>query len=101
GCVAGERLPGRGRAAVRVPAGRSARRVEPAVRGQPGDGVVGGAVVIGLFAIDAEQRKLAVELSTRLGRDTMVGDGPAHQAVHRMWTRLGSAVLLMPIGAAV
>ena len=57
--------------------------------------------MIGLFAIDAEQRKLAVELSTRLGRDTMVGDGPAHQAVHRMWTRLGSAVLLMPIGAAV
>lgn len=57
--------------------------------------------MIGLFAIDAEQRKLAVELSTRLGRDTVVADGPVHQAVHRMWSRMGSAVLLMPTGAAV
>jgi cobalt-precorrin 5A hydrolase/precorrin-3B C17-methyltransferase len=57
--------------------------------------------MIGLFAIDAEQRKLAVELSTKLGRDTVVADGPVHQAVHRMWSKLGSAVLLMPTGAAV
>lgn len=57
--------------------------------------------MIGLFAIDAEQRKIAVELSTMLGRDTVVADGPVHQAVHRMWPRLGSAVLLMPTGAAV
>jgi len=57
--------------------------------------------MIGLFAIDAEQRKLAVELSAKLGRDTVVADGPVHQAVHRMWSRLGSAVLLMPTGAAV
>lgn len=57
--------------------------------------------MIGLFAIDAEQRKVAVELSTRLGRDTVVADGPVHQAVHRMWGRMGSAVLLMPTGAAV
>jgi cobalt-precorrin 5A hydrolase/precorrin-3B C17-methyltransferase len=57
--------------------------------------------MIGLFAIDAEQRKIAVELSTRLGRDTVVADGPVHQAVHRMWSRMGSAVLLMPTGAAV
>ena len=57
--------------------------------------------MIGLFAVDAEQRKLAVELSARLGRDTVVADGPVHQAVHRMWSRMGSAVLLMPTGAAV
>ena len=57
--------------------------------------------MIGLFAIDAEQRKVAVELAATLGRDTVVADGPVHQALHRMWSRLGSAVLLMPTGAAV
>ncbi|WP_043731667.1 cobalamin biosynthesis protein, partial [Kutzneria sp. 744] len=57
--------------------------------------------MIGLFAIDAEQRKLAVELSAMLGRDTVVADGAVHQAVHRMWTKMGAAVLLMPTGAAV
>jgi cobalamin biosynthesis protein CbiG len=57
--------------------------------------------VIGLFAIDADQRKIAVELSTKLGRDTIVADDPVHQAVHRMWTRMGAAVLIMPTGAAV
>jgi cobalt-precorrin 5A hydrolase/precorrin-3B C17-methyltransferase len=57
--------------------------------------------MIGLFAIDEERRQFAVELSARLGRDTVVADGPVHQAVHRMWSRMGSAVLLMPTGAAV
>ncbi|AHI00590.1 cobalamin biosynthesis protein [Kutzneria albida] len=57
--------------------------------------------MIGIFAVDAELRKAAVDLGARLGPETVIGDGPIGQALQRLWGRLGAVVLFMPTGAAV
>jgi cobalt-precorrin 5A hydrolase / precorrin-3B C17-methyltransferase len=57
--------------------------------------------MIGLFVVDAERRKTAVDLAGRLGSDAVVVDGPVRQSLQRMWPKLDAVVLFQPTGAAV
>ncbi|MCP2256862.1 cobalt-precorrin 5A hydrolase / precorrin-3B C17-methyltransferase [Streptoalloteichus tenebrarius] len=57
--------------------------------------------MIGLFAATAAGRRVATELAAHLGPDAVVVDGPVRPALHRMWPRLGAAVVLLGAGATV
>ena len=56
--------------------------------------------MIGVFA-GAAQRGDAADLAGLLGADAVVPDGPVKPAVHRLWSRLGAAVLFLDAGSAI
>jgi cobalt-precorrin 5A hydrolase / precorrin-3B C17-methyltransferase len=55
--------------------------------------------LIGLFAVTAQGKKAAADLS--LGPDAVLVDGPVKPALERLWPNLGSAVFFMGAGAVV
>ncbi|WP_229812597.1 cobalamin biosynthesis protein [Lentzea flava] len=61
---------------------------------------MGNQEVIGVFA-GAAQRGDAADLAGLLGADAVVPDGPVKPALHRLWPRLGGAVLFLDAGSAV
>ncbi|TWP44972.1 cobalamin biosynthesis protein CbiG [Lentzea tibetensis] len=57
--------------------------------------------MIGVFAATERGRRDAADLAGLLGADAVVPDGPVRPALHRLWPRLGSAVLFADAGSAV
>jgi cobalt-precorrin 5A hydrolase / cobalt-factor III methyltransferase / precorrin-3B C17-methyltransferase len=57
--------------------------------------------VIGLFAVTADGKRVAAEVTGGLGADAVLVDGPVKPALERIWSELGSAVFFLGAGATI